>query len=70
MKSRLFFMIAAAWMAVAFVLGRASLFGIHFHGSPDNPAILALIFQFSLPVLFYGWIFPTVLGFWLLWTKR
>jgi len=69
MKARLFLTMAALWMAVGFVLSRI-LFGIHFHGISESPASAALIFHFSLPIFFYGWIVPAALGFWLLWTKK
>ena len=69
MKARLFLTMAALWIILSLVLSRIP-FGIHFRTSMISPDIAALIFHFSVPVLFYGWIVPTVFGFWLLWTKK
>jgi hypothetical protein len=69
MKARLFLTMAALWIVLSLVLSRIP-FGIHFRGNTISPNIAALIFSLITPVLFYGWIVPTALGFWLLWTKK
>jgi hypothetical protein len=69
MKAYLFLMIAALWIAVAVILNRTS-FGFFWHRGTLNPARVAMIFRLAIPVIFFGWIVPTVLGFWLLWAKK
>jgi hypothetical protein len=69
MKAYLFLVIAASWIAIAIILSRTS-FGFSWPKGALNPATVAMIFRLALPVIFFGWIVPTVLGLWLLWAKK
>ncbi len=58
------------WLAVAIFLSRTG-FSIFWPKGVFDPAKAAVIFfRIVVPVLFFGWIAPTALGLWLLWTKK
>jgi len=61
--------LGVVWIAVAIVL-RWNTFVITWPKGTVNPATVAMIFRLALPVIFFGWIVPTVLGLWLLWAKK
>jgi hypothetical protein len=69
MKAYLFLIIAALWIAIAVILSRNG-FGFSWRKGTLNPATVAIIFRLALPVIFFGWIVPTVLGLWLLGAKK
>jgi hypothetical protein len=57
----------AVWLITAiFLYGRS--FGIYWEGS-HPPALLLWLFPRMLPVLFFGWLVPVLLGAWLLWKR-
>jgi hypothetical protein len=67
MRGYYFLILGAVWIGVAGILDRV-VFGIHLHGW--SPATAAMFFRLIPPVLFYGWIVPAALGFWLIWAKK
>jgi hypothetical protein len=69
MKAYSFLIIAVLWIAIAVILSRTS-FGFFWRTGSLNPATVAMIFRLAIPVIFFGWIVPTVLGFWLLWARK
>jgi hypothetical protein len=57
----------AMWLIVAiFLYGKS--FGFVWLGTHD-PALALRLASMVLPVLFFGWIAPVLLGAWLLWKK-
>ena len=69
MKAYLLLVIGALWIAIAVVLSRTS-FGFYWRKGTLNPATVAMIFRLALPVIFFGWIVPALLGLCLLWGKK
>jgi hypothetical protein len=69
MKAYLFLVIGVLWFIFAIVIRRT---GFSFYWPKDalDPATGAMIFQVMLALLLYGWVGPTALGIWLLWTKK
>jgi hypothetical protein len=68
-RAYLFFVIGVLWITIAVILSRAG-FGFYWRKGTLSPATGAMIFRLALPVIFFGWVVPTVLGFWLLWAKK
>jgi hypothetical protein len=71
MKAYFFLIIGALWIIIAafFSLGRFS-FGVYWQKGTVNPAIITTIFRLTPYVVVFGWIVPTALGLWLLWTRK
>jgi hypothetical protein len=69
MKAYICLALGVAWIAVAITL-RWNSFAITWPKGTVNPATVAMIFRLAMPVIFFGWIVPTVLGLWLLWAKK
>ena len=69
MKAYLFLVIAVLWIAIA-VIARRRGYSIFWRKGTASPATVAMIFRLAPPVIFYGWIVPTLLGLWLLWAKK
>jgi hypothetical protein len=69
MKAYIVLALGVAWIGVAIGL-RWNSFVITWPKGSLNPATVATIFRFVEPVIFLGWLAPTVLGIWLLWAKK
>ena len=69
MKAYLFLAIGALWISIAVVLSRTG-FSFFWPKGTLNPATVAMIFRLVLPVIFFGWIVPIMLGLWLMWAKK
>ena len=69
MKAYLFLASGVLWLTLSVLLRRTSYVFLWPKGALD-PATVARVFCVISPILFFGWIAPTTLGLWLLWSKR
>ncbi|SPF37970.1 exported hypothetical protein [Candidatus Sulfotelmatobacter kueseliae] len=69
MKAYLFLAFGALWLTLSVLLRRTGYASFWPKGALD-PDTVARVFRVMLPILFFGWIAPTALGLWLLWSKR
>ena len=68
-RAYLFVAFGVLWLTLSVLLRRTMWSVFWQEGAPD-PATVARVFAVMEPILFYGWIVPTALGLWLLWSKR
>jgi hypothetical protein len=68
-KAYLFLAFGVLWLTLS-VLLRRTLYSFFWPKGALDPDTVARVFRVMSPIVFFGWIAPTALGLWLLWSKR
>lgn len=69
MKAYLFLAIGVLWIATAVILQRTG-FSVFWPNGALNPDRVDMVFRLVLPLIFFGWVVPIMLGLWLMWAKK